>query len=217
MKLNNKRLIFRAILLIIFTITFVGCDKLRINAYKENTDNGNEFIEENIKDDIAITNSDDIGTSEDKDDESDKAKTNEVQSPAPTNETVQPISNIELMVYVVNGQGDLETRTALVSQDINITPEVVLETVVESMADNSIIVGIEDVTSEGDAIIVSFYSDKAPLSNVGSGIELGILNAIAQSLLDNLDNYNKIIYRAEGDVYSSGHMEFDIDEVYMER
>ena len=47
--------------------------------------------------------------------------------------------------------------------------------------------------------------DKAPLTNVGAGFEEAILNAIAQSIADNLDDYNKVIYRVEGGPYKSGH------------
>ncbi len=213
MKLNKRGLIIGIILLFVFI--FVGCDKFRVDTYKENDNSPNitksVLDEDNGQDeDIDISNN---GNQDDKE----KVKTDANLSLSPTDEIVKPVSNIELMIYVVNGDGELETRTALVSEEIDITPEIVVDTVVESMADNSIIVGIQDVISEDDIIIVNFYSDKAPLTNVGSGIEMGILNAIAQSLLDNLDDYNKIIYRAEGEAYSSGHIELDIDEIYMER
>ena len=213
MKLNKKRLIIGAILLFMFI--FVGCNKFRVDTYKENTNITDEptnlLAEDNGQnEDIDVSNNGNLGDTK-------EVETESELSISPTDEVVQPVSNVELMIYVVNGDGDLEARTALVSKDIDITPEIVVDTVVESMADNSIMVGIEEVISEDDTIIVSFYSDKAPLTNVGSGIEIGILNAIAQSLLDNLDDYNKIIYRAEGEVYSSGHIELAIDEVYMER
>lgn len=213
MKLNKKRLIIGAILLFMFI--FVGCNKFRVDTYKENTNITDEPTNLPAEDngqneDIDVSNNGNLGDTK-------EVETESELSISPTDEVVQPVSNVELMIYVVNGDGDLEARTALVSEDIDITPEIVVDTVVESMADNSIMVGIEEVISEDDTIIVSFYSDKAPLTNVGSGIEIGILNAIAQSLLDNLDDYNKIIYRAEGEVYSSGHIELAIDEVYMER
>lgn len=213
MKLNKKRLIIGTILLFMFI--FVGCNKFRVDTYKENTNITDEptnlLAEDNGQnEDIDVSNNGNLGDTK-------EVETESELSISPTDEVVQPVSNVELMIYVVNGDGDLEARTALVSKDIDITPEIVVDTVVESMADNSIMVGIEEVISEDDTIIVSFYSDKAPLTNVGSGIEIGILNAIAQSLLDNLDDYNKIIYRAEGEVYSSGHIELAIDEVYMER
>ena len=120
------------------------------------------------------------------------------------------------MIYVVNNSTGLDPVTALVPADSEITPQLIVDTVVESMADQSLVVGIESVTTQDDVVIISFYSDQPPLSNVGSGLENAILDALAQSLTDNLDDYNKIIYRVEGNAYKSGHIELDIDEIYFE-
>ena len=50
---------------------------------------------------------------------------------------------------------------------------------------------------------------------MGSGNEAAILDAIAQSLLDNLTDYSKVIFRVEGKAYVSGVFEMDINDVYM--
>jgi hypothetical protein len=92
-----------------------------------------------------------------------------------------------------------------------------VEKVVESMADETFMIGIDDVDEEGDAIIVSFLDNQPPVMNVGSSVEGEILDAIAQSLLDNLEGeYEKVIFRVMGKAYSSGHFEFGINQVYME-
>lgn len=136
-------------------------------------------------------------------------------TPTPTD--IQPTKNIELPLYTVNiDTGEIEAETALVPADTKITPDLIVEKVVESMADRSIEVGIQEVSYEGDAVIVSFYKDKAPLSEMGSVYEAAILDAIAQSLIDNLEDYNKVIYRAEGEAYISGHFEFDLNDIYLE-
>ncbi len=135
----------------------------------------------------------------------------------PTTSAIGPTENVELTIYTVNvSTGEPENVTALVPAGTDVTPKLIVEKVVESMADRSLDVGIESVTTQGDAVIVSFYKDKAPLSEMGSGYEAAILDAIAQSLMDNLDSYNKIIYRAEGGAYASGHIELGINEVYLE-
>ena len=63
-------------------------------------------------------------------------------------------------------------------------------------------------------LIVSFLFGKPPLSSVGSGVEETILNSIAYSLLDNVEDCKKVIFRAEGEAYESGHYAFEVDEVY---
>ncbi|MHB8130550.1 MAG: hypothetical protein ACYDEX_16285 [Mobilitalea sp.] len=133
----------------------------------------------------------------------------------PTPAAIQPTDNIDLTVFTVSADtGDIEPVTALLPKDSEITPEVIVNTVVESMEDQSIMVGIESITTKDKAVIVSFYKDKAPIAELYAGYEAAILNAIAQSLIDNLDNYSQVIYRVEGKAYQSSFFEFDIDYVY---
>ncbi len=205
MKRYNKFLIL--ILILISLLSFTGC-KLKI--FKDN-DNKDNKIESN--DDITdIDNSDDydIEDIDNKDDE------HNLDSETPTPTIIQPKENVELLIYVVNSNTLLDPVTALVPADSEITPELIVETVVDSMADQSLVIGVESVTKQDDTVIISFYSDKPPLSNVGSGLETAILDAFAQSLIENLDDYNKIIYRVEGGPYISGHIELGINEVYVE-
>ena len=57
---------------------------------------------------------------------------------------------------------------------------------------------IDDIIVEKDTVIVSFLSSQAPLVNVGSTLETTILDAIAQSIIENFPQYPKVIYRVEG-------------------
>jgi cytoskeletal protein RodZ len=130
--------------------------------------------------------------------------------------TIQPVANAELMIYTINmDNGEIEPKTALIPEDKEITPELIVSTVVESMADQALTVGVDSVTTQDDAVIVSFKSDQPPLVNVGAGIEAAILDAIAQSLTENLKDYSKVIYRVEGKAYASDHFELGINEVYL--
>lgn len=139
------------------------------------------------------------------------------QESTPTPSDIQPIENIDLAIYSVNvNSGETEAVTALIPADIEITPQLIVDKVVESMADRSIDVGIESVTQKDHAVIVSFYNNKAPLSEIGSSYEAAILDAIAMSLMDNLKDFSKVIYRAEGKAYIGSHIELGIDEAYLE-
>jgi hypothetical protein len=125
---------------------------------------------------------------------------------------------IELSLYTIDSTtAEKVAMTAMVSGDNEITPTFIVDKVVESMADQTFMIGIDDVYIEGDAIIVSFLDNQPPVINVGSSVEGEILDAIAQSLLDNLEGqYQKVIYRVMGKAYSSGHFSFGINQVYME-
>ncbi|TAH72160.1 MAG: hypothetical protein EWM47_03815 [Anaerolineaceae bacterium] len=208
MRRYNKNIVLILILISIFV--FTGCSSIRLKIFKD-TDKPNNIVEKN--DDIINI---DASDNKDIDDSESNLDDNSSDSDTPTPTVIQPIRNIELLIYVVNSNADLDLVSALVPADSEITPELIVNTVVDSMADQSLVIGIESVTTQDDTVIVSFYSDQPPLSNVGSGTENAILNAIAQSLTENLDDYNKVIYRVEGGPYVSGHIELGLDEIYFE-
>ena len=118
----------------------------------------------------------------------------------------------EVPIYSIN-DNSLESEQTYVTIE-EVTPESVVSAVVDSFEEHSLEVGIESITMEEDTVIVSFLYGKAPLSSVGSTVEETILNSIADSLLDNIDTCKKVIFRAEGEAYESGHYAFGVDEVY---
>lgn len=133
--------------------------------------------------------------------------------------TIQELSELkELSIYSIDGQtAEKVALTAVVSSEREVTPELIVDKVVESMADETFVIGIDSVTTIDDTVIVSFLDDQPPVINVGSSVESEILDAIAQSLLDNLEgNYHKVIYRVMGKEYTSGHFSFDLNHVYLE-
>lgn len=135
-----------------------------------------------------------------------------------TDESV-PIAppNKEISIYTMNESTfEVEPATALISEDSEVTPELIVDLVVDSFADRSVTIGIDSIKTKDDAVIVSFLSDQPPLVNVGGSVETTILDAIAQSLVDNLDDYTKVIFQVEGEAYASGHYEFKINQVYLD-
>ena len=177
MRRYNKYFIL--ILILIFAFAFTGCKNIRLDTFKD-SDNTNDKIENKAD----LTKNDDSDEDDTKDlDNIDDEDNLDDDTPTPT--IVQPIENIELLVYVVNSSTELDPVTALVPACSDITPELIVNTVVDSMADQSLVIGVESVSTKDDAVIISFYSDKPPLSNVGSGLENAILDALAQSLTEN--------------------------------
>ena len=124
----------------------------------------------------------------------------------------------EISLYTIDGQtAEKVALTVVVTDDREITPQLIVDKVVESMADETFMIGIDSVTTKDDAIIVSFLDNQPPVRNVGSSVEGEILDAIAQSLLDNLDGeFQRVIFRVMGKAYTSGHYQFDLNHVYME-
>lgn len=208
---------FSLLTLIISIFLLTGCNKLHFNTFDASK-------EDNISSEV--TDETDITGTDNKEEETSDNNKAEVKSDINTKDdiskgdnstlAIQPAENIELPIYSINVEtGEIETITALISKDEKITPILVVDKVIESMKDRSVIVEVESVKTEGDAVIVNFNKVKAPYSDFGAGYEESILNAIAQSLVDNLDDHKNVIYRVEGKAYSSGHIELGIDEVYL--
>lgn len=212
MKNIYKKLIFLGLILSIFLL--VGCDKIKFYTYNAGDDDiDNKEVEENIdlnteEDNIEKDNAEENNDNIDKADDTD----------SPTTSDIKPKANIPLLIYTINADsGQIEPVTAMISDDEVIDADLIVDKVVEAMADKSIQVGIESISTDSDKIIISFYSDQPPLTNVGAGIELAILDAIGQSLIDNLPDYNIIIYQVEKEAYKSGHIILGIDEAYFTR
>lgn len=200
------------IFLLVAALSFSGCGNIRLKTFKDPDETGADIKENEDSD----TDSEDINTLAEKNDSDETGSDNGAQDDKPTPTAIQPLNNIELLIYTVNSNSELDPVTALVPADTKITPQLIVETVVDSMADRSLVIGIESVTTKDDAVIISFFKDQPPLTNVGAGLEIAILDALAQSITENLDEFNKIIYRVEGGPYASGHIELGLDEVYFE-
>jgi len=228
MKLSNKKYILITILISVIMLS--GCSYIRFDTFNDadkTSESDNDLEDEdkdsnqnsvnNNKDENEVKKS--TGT-DNQTEMQDKVSAGDKTTVTPIPAQIQPIAQKELMIYSINANSadtSIDAVVAMVPNDEDITPNLIVEKVVEALADQSIIVGIDSVTTKDDIVIVSFKSDKAPLINVGASIEATILDAIAQSLIDNLEDYNKVIYRVEDKAYASGHIELKIDEVYLER
>lgn len=123
----------------------------------------------------------------------------------------------ELSIYSIDALSQEKIAvTAVVAADKELTPQLIVDKVVESMADETFVIGIDEVTTQEDTIIVSFLDDQPPVANIDSNVESEILDAIAQSLLDNLTEYHKVCYRVMGGAYQSADLSFDINQIYLE-
>ncbi len=205
-RFNKKIILF--IIICLSTLLFAGCGIFSFDFFDSSEEDSSVITLAPAEDQTEVTISPQDSTSGDS-----NATIPSGSSPTPA---VLPAATVDLLLYTVNmDSGVTEPFTATIKKDTDITPELIVEKVVEAMADRSLEVSIENVKTDKDAIIVSFYRDKAPLSEGGIIYEGPILDAIAMSLIDNLKDYNKIIYRAEGKAYISDHFELGINEPYM--
>ena len=110
----------------------------------------------------------------------------------------------ELQIYTLSADlENVEAVTALVSAEGDLTPEIIVEVVLEAMADSAYFVEITGIFVKEDRITVDFYKNGPPVTNTNHAVEVAILDAIGQSLLDNLPEYNRISYSIEGEAYQT--------------
>ncbi len=221
--MKQFRRLYYMMILLVGALLLTGCDKISFSTFDASKEEQNTEISPTGVDLDQMQSEKEDSESEDNqngnaDDSKDSKEVPGKAKPAtPTPSSIQPTEHMDLSVYTVNFKsGDIEPVTASIPKDSKLDPKLIVNTVTESLADQSINIGIKDVTTKDDSIIVNFTKENPPSINLGSGYEDAILNAYAQSLLDNLNDYHKIIFRIDDKAYTSGAFEYGIDEVYLE-
>lgn len=178
----------------------------------------NTDLESQIQDSTEVLESNDKMESSNRVESVDSEKTTEITSSEVNNpDVIAPVKQKEVNIYSMDETSlDVVAAVGLVSEETVLTADIIVDMVVESFSDRLVSIGIDSVTTENDTVIVSFKKDQAPLYNSGSTLEGTILDAIAQSLVDNLKDYPKVIFRVEGNAYASGHFEFAMNEIYLD-
>lgn len=129
-------------------------------------------------------------------------------SPFPTQK-----SSIEtLSIYTIDSDTMTLVPVTVDRGDNAITPAYITSLVEGNLEDDS--VRVYSAEQEDTRIILSFYADGKPFINCSKKMENLILDCFANSLLDNLDNCNEIVFRCEDKAYKSEHYSFKKNEVY---
>ena len=132
--------------------------------------------------------------------------------------TIAPPENMEVTIYTLNPDSlEKEAVTVLVTVEDELTPELIVEQVIYAMEDEGFYLGINDIIIDNDSVRIDFKSDAVPVIDVGASVEGSIIDILAQSILDNLPQYKKIYISIEGGPYHTGHLEFELDDVYLGR
>jgi len=132
--------------------------------------------------------------------------------------TIAPLENLEITIYTLNSDTlEKEAVSVLVTVEDEFTPELIVEQVVDAMEDEGFYIGINDIIIDGETVRLDFKSNAAPVIDVGASVEGSIIDILAQSILDNMPQYKKIYISIEGGPYHSGHLEYELDDVYLGR
>ena len=125
------------------------------------------------------------------------------------------IPAVKIGYYTVNSKGVIVRATSLISGSTVITPDLILGFLVDSLEDESVALGFDSVGIENSLCIISFDDSIYDIADQGVVLETAVLDAISQSILDNLDSVDGICFRIKGQAYSTANYSFAFDSVYM--
>ena len=136
---------------------------------------------------------------------------------AATSQVIPPVT-VEVPIYTINTE-TMETKATIASvpEDTEITAKLIVQLVLSDIADKSYVIEVNKVSMEDSYAVVDFNSTTPPVVNVGAETEGTILDALAFSLLDNLEECKGIIFEVDGQAYVSENFSYGEDEVYLSR
>ena len=117
-------------------------------------------------------------------------------------------------IYSINTEDKTtEPINIKVESDI-ITPEFIVNKVIENLTDSVV---VTEISIEKKKMTITFDSKKAPLVGCTEENETLILDCISNSILDNINYVDSIIFDTEKGAYKSNHLELGKNEIYSSR
>lgn len=126
------------------------------------------------------------------------------------------IETRELLIDTIDvTTNEVVAATAYTPADEQITPQVIVREVVESLYNNGILIQPEEVFVEEDRVIISFSANADGLAfQEDEQLETAVLDSLSYSILDNLNEINGIIFRIGGEGYVSEAFQLEAEEEY---
>lgn len=130
----------------------------------------------------------------------------------PTPVPTQKIKIETLAIYSINSDNMTLIPVSVRKGFQKLSPSYVAGLVMENLNEENI--AITDIYQKGKKVIVSFDPDGKPVKNCTAKMETLILEAFANSLLDNVKNCSQVIFRCDGKEYKSDQYSFGLNEVF---
>lgn len=133
-------------------------------------------------------------------------------------ETVVPNTVLENIVYYTVDSASAEVKALnalIIGGDVKL-PWRIVELVLNSLADESIEVNILSVIINDEVCVIDFDDSIQDVASMGAGIENAVLDAFAQSMLDNFDDCGSVIFRINSKPYKTKNNSFGLNQIYMD-
>lgn len=122
----------------------------------------------------------------------------------------------EVFYYTVNPDTfETEAVSSIIKSEFATDSQTLIILISDSLEDAGYEVGIKSAEVDGENVVVVFYPDTCPVTGLTEAEEKAVLDAIAQSLLDNLAEQSGVVFQIMGDAYESDNFSFGPNYVYM--
>ena len=120
--------------------------------------------------------------------------------------------NYSRTIYSIDSDTMSLIPVVVKKEEKTLTAEYITYLVTQNLEDED--VRVDHVEQQKNTVVVSFDSKAKPVKRCSKQMETLILNCFASSLLDNVKDCKKIIYRCKNKRYKSSHRSFGFNEVY---
>ncbi len=114
-------------------------------------------------------------------------------------------------IYTIDSDSLEITPINVDNKDKKVTAKFIVDSVVNNLDEE---VSVYKVSQKGKRVTIAFNPGKAPMEGCSSQVEQLILDCVSSSVLDNLMDCEEVVFTGKEKAYESGHLSFDLDEVY---
>lgn len=111
---------------------------------------------------------------------------------------------------------NVKNATVMERDDIEITPELILDYLIDSLADESVSLSYNSIDVNNGSVVIDFDNSIVNISETNAELEFAVLDAVAQSILDNIDGCKSITYHINGGAYKTDNLSFGFNDIYMD-
>lgn len=127
-----------------------------------------------------------------------------------------PKNHMEIInIYSIDPDTLTLVPVSVKKEDGKLSAEYIISLVLNNLSEYNI--RTPELKKSGKKLYVSFSSKGEPVKNCNKKVEKLILECFANSLLDNIETCEDIIFQVEGNAYKSDNFDFKRDEVYTSR
>lgn len=126
--------------------------------------------------------------------------------------TGQKVEKVETITIYSIDYGQEELIPLKTQIDANrITPEFIMDEVVRNQDEK---IEVTEIELKKSCLYVTFNSQYAPIKKCSEKVETLILDCISNSIMDNLNYVDSIVFRTDQGAYRSANYSFGYEEVY---